>query len=206
MRYPLYLLLSIFLLSCQVPKVQTNAGKGDILKIDLFPFQSQHVHGSTIVELPNGDLLAAWYQGSGERWADDVSIMGARLRKGQNKWSAPFTMADVPDFPDINPVLFIDPQGQLWLLWYTVLANQWETSILKYRLSKNYQQAAGPPEWHWQEVIHPKPGGPAERGIQQNDPFVTSVVRQLALYDIYLFETLEEHSPEERGKPPEALG
>jgi hypothetical protein len=43
---------------------------------------AQHVHGSTVVELPNGGLLAAWFQGSGERWADDVAIMGARLAKG----------------------------------------------------------------------------------------------------------------------------
>jgi hypothetical protein len=44
----------------------------------IFPYQSEHVHGSTIVELPNGDLLSAWFQGSGERWADDVKIMGSR--------------------------------------------------------------------------------------------------------------------------------
>ncbi len=54
--------------------------------IEIFPLVNQHVHGSTIVELPNGDLLAAWFQGSGERWADDVAIMGARLRAGKNKW------------------------------------------------------------------------------------------------------------------------
>ena len=46
--------------------------------IDIFPLIKQHAHGSTIVELPNNDLLAAWFQGSGERWADDVAIMGSR--------------------------------------------------------------------------------------------------------------------------------
>jgi len=34
----------------------------------VFPYQDEHVHGSAIVELPNGDLLTAWFQGSGERW------------------------------------------------------------------------------------------------------------------------------------------
>jgi len=33
--------------------------------MEIFPLIKQHCHGSTIVELPNGDLLAAWFQGSG---------------------------------------------------------------------------------------------------------------------------------------------
>src|SRR5690349_16040418 len=74
----------------------------------IFPYQPEHVHGSTIVELPNGDVLTAWFQGSGERWADDVRIMGSRLIKGDTAWSVPFVMADVDGFPDINPILFMD--------------------------------------------------------------------------------------------------
>ncbi len=105
---------------------------------EIFPPVQEHVHGSTIVELPNGDLLAAWFQGSGERWADDVRIMGARLTKGEERWSKPFLMADTPGFPDINPILFMDAQKRLWLMWYTVIANQWETSLLKYRISEDY--------------------------------------------------------------------
>lgn len=155
---------------------------------DIFPLQTEHAHGSTIVELPNGDLLTAWFQGNGERWADDVRIMGARLHKGQKHWTKPFVMADVPDFPDINPVLFLDNRQQLWLVWYTVMANQWETSLLKYRISKNYQQADGAPEWHWQDVLHVKPGDPSERGVQPNDRFVQSVAQQQEAYGKYLME------------------
>ena len=159
---------------------------------EIFPLVSQHVHGSTVVELPNGDMLAAWFQGSGERWADDVAIMGARLarrgglRAGQKSWSKPFVMADVPGFPDINPILFMDPQNRLWLMWYTVLANQWETSLLKYRISEDYQRQDGAPEWHWQDVLHVKPGDPAERGIQPADRFVKSVERQIKEYSQYV--------------------
>src|SRR5688572_12335704 len=69
----------------------------------IFSLQDEHVHGSTIVALPNGDLLAAWFQGSGERWADDVRIMGSRLSKGDTAWAETFLMADVRGFPDINP-------------------------------------------------------------------------------------------------------
>jgi hypothetical protein len=112
--------------------------------------------------------------------------MGARRRKDDEKWSEPFIMADVPEFPDINPAMFIDPQNRLWLVWYTVIANQWETSLLKYRISENYMMSDGPPEWLWQDVLHVKPGDSSERGIQPNDRFVKSVERQVEEYAKYL--------------------
>lgn len=156
----------------------------------IFPYQSEHVHGSTIVELPNGDVLTAWFQGSGERWADDVRIMGSRLVKGDTAWSAPFLMADIDGFPDINPILFLDKQKRLWLMWYPVLANQWETSIPMYRLSEDYN-SPGPPKWNWQEVLLVKAGDKTERGIQPDDSFVKQVDQQLRDYEVYLKETLK---------------
>ena len=53
-----------------------NEKKAIISEEIIFPLQNEHTHGSSIVMLPNGDLLAAWFQGSGERSADDVRIMG----------------------------------------------------------------------------------------------------------------------------------
>ena len=167
----------------------------DLLQTEIFPPVQEHVHGSTIVELPNGDLLAAWFQGSGERWADDVTIMGARLKKGEDRWSKPFLMADTPGFPDINPILFLDAQNRLWLMWYTVIANQWETSLLKYRISEDYAQQAGAPKWTWQDVLHVKPGDSAERGIQPNDRFVKSIERQIEEYATYLREGIYASQP-----------
>jgi predicted neuraminidase len=131
-------------------------------------------------------MLAAWFQGHGERWADDVRIMGARLLNGEKEWGEPFVMADVPAFPDINPVLFIDNRETLWLVWYTVIANQWETSLPKYRVSNNYMQPAGAPKWEWQDDILFKPGDPTERGIQPGDKFVKSVARQMKAVRINL--------------------
>lgn len=123
----------------------------------IFPIQSEHSHGSSIVELPNGDLLAAWFQGSGERKADDVRIMGARLRKRDKQWGPPFLMADTPHLPDCNPVLFLNPDGKLFLVWIAVQANRWEQSILRVRTSTNYGNA-GAPIWDWQDNILLKPG------------------------------------------------
>lgn len=123
----------------------------------IFQPQSKHVHGSTIVECPNGDLIAAWFHGSGERSADDVVINGARLKKGASEWSPMFLMADTPNIPDCNPVLFIDSKNRLWLFWAVVHTNRWERVILKYRRAEKYD-GDGAPEWSWQDIILLRPG------------------------------------------------
>lgn len=123
----------------------------------IFPPQEKHVHASSIVECPNGDLLACWFHGSGERTATDVVIQGARLKKGAKEWSPVFLMADTPNLADCNPVLFIDKQNKLWLFWIAVPAGRWEQSILRYRTSTDYQKI-GPPHWDWQNIILLQPG------------------------------------------------
>jgi len=132
---------------------QENVIKSQML---IFPQQEKHVHGSSLVSLPNGDFLAAWFQGSGERTADDVLIMGSRLKKGTGKWSEPFLMADTPGIPDCNPVLFLNANGKLFLIWIAVQANVWEQSILRFRTSTDYSNA-GAPRWNWQDNILLKP-------------------------------------------------
>ncbi|MDP4283824.1 MAG: exo-alpha-sialidase [Bacteroidota bacterium] len=186
----LSLTLLVILAGCSVNrKVNKNqaSAKVDSLVIEnIFPFQSQHCHGSSIAELPNRDLLAAWFQGSGERTADDVAIKGARYNHKTHQWGEPFILADVPGFPDINPVLFIDGQSRLWLVWYTVLAYQWQSSILKYRISENYMQNSGAPEWSWQDMIPIKPGGSTPNGIGKNDEYVETLKRKYDDYYKYL--------------------
>jgi predicted neuraminidase len=124
---------------------------------EIFPRQPLHVHGSSLVALPNGDLLAVWFQGSGERTADDVVLMGSRKTKTSTTWSAPFLMADTPGIPDCNPVLFLNEKNELFLIWIAVLGNRWEQSILRVRRSLEYL-SQGPPTWHWQDNILLKPG------------------------------------------------
>lgn len=122
----------------------------------IFPPQALHTHGSSLVSLSNGDLLCAWFMGSGERTADDVKIMGARLIKGAKIWSAPFEMADTYNIPDCNPVLFLNNAGKLFLVWIAVGANRWESAILRVRTSIDFLQA-GAPKWNWQDNIFLKP-------------------------------------------------
>lgn len=123
----------------------------------IFPLEHWHNHSSMVVETPEGDLFATWFHGSGERQADDVRIEGARLKKGSRNWSPRFTLADTPGYPDTNCTIFIDPKQRLWLLWPTILANEWHTALMKYRISDNYRKD-GPPIWSESEVLHVTPG------------------------------------------------
>jgi predicted neuraminidase len=129
----------------------------------IFPPESWHNHSSSVVELPNGDMLVCWFHGSGERTADDVLIRGARWNHTTGKWSEPFLMADAPGFPETNPVLFIDSRQRLFFLWPLIVAHRWETALMKYRISTNYQQAEGPPKWEFQDNIVLVPKNIVER-------------------------------------------
>ena len=153
-----FFLLIIGFLFMQNTIGQTSPGKHPAIKQSmlLFPPQSEHAHGSSIVQLSNGDMLAAWFQGSGERKADDVRILGARLKKGESVWSKPFLMADTKQIPDCNPVLFLNNKGTLFLTWIAVVANRWENSVLVYKTSDDYLKT-GAPAWKTQNNIFLKP-------------------------------------------------
>jgi len=132
----------------------------------IFPLEHWHNHASCIVEGPNGDLLVCWFNGSGERTADDVKIEGARKRRGARAWSPRFTMADTLGYPDTNCAMFIDPQQRLWLLWPTILANEWHTALMKYKVSSRYQSELAP-VWDTNEVLHITPGPEFEATVKQ---------------------------------------
>lgn len=132
----------------------------------IFPLEHWHNHASSIVEAPNGDLLVCWFHGSGERQADDVIVEGARLKKGAKQWSPRFTMADTPGYPDTNCTMFVDPQGRLWLMWPTIMANLWESALMKYKISSQWT-GAGVPKWEVQEVLHVTPGQEFIDGVNQ---------------------------------------
>jgi predicted neuraminidase len=152
MRHPLALILAI------AGVAGAPAAEPQYSSELLFPLESWHNHSSSIVELPNRDLLVCWFHGSGERTADDVLIRGARWPSARRGWSPPFTMADAPGFPETNPVLFIDRRERLFFFWPLIIAHRWETALMKYRISTDYQQAVGPPAWAFQDniVIAPK--------------------------------------------------
>jgi formylglycine-generating enzyme required for sulfatase activity len=74
-------------------------------------------HNSALQALPNGDLLAAYYNTmlGGERDAC-VSIMTMRLRHGTNDWDMPSSWPDMVDADDEAPIFWND-NGKIWLFW-----------------------------------------------------------------------------------------
>ena len=141
----------------------------------VLPPQDQHVHSSSIVELPNGDLFAVYYRGSGERRADDVRLEGARLARGADAWSAPFPVADSPGFPDCNPIAFVDARGRLSVVWPAILDNRWESALLRYRTAPVPGWTAGAPRWNEGGVILLRPDNLKEK----TEPFARSVLASL---------------------------
>ncbi len=160
------IIFMLLLISVSVFAQQKNKYSSIVKEEFIFTPQHEHTHGSSIVALPNGDFLAVWFQGSGERNSDDVRIMGARLEKGKAVWSKPFVAADTPEIPDCNPVVFLNNKGKLFLVWIAVQGNQWEGSILRTRTSTNYNNP-GAPVWNWQDNILIKPGKEFEEEITQ---------------------------------------
>jgi predicted neuraminidase len=71
-------------------------------------------HASTVVELKNGELLAAWFGGTKEG-AGDVAIRTAR--RSESGWTAPVEVAREKGVATWNPVLFHTRDGKLWLYY-----------------------------------------------------------------------------------------
>lgn len=141
----------------------------------IFPLEHWHNHSSAIVETPKGDLFVCWFHGSGERTADDVKVEGARLKNGAKKWSERFLLADTPGYPDTNATLFIDPQKRLWMLYPTILANEWHTALMKYKISSNYE-GEGAPVWDMNDVLHVTPGPEFETTVNKElDAFAPQI-------------------------------
>lgn len=138
----------------------------------IFSADRGHVHASSVVETPNGSLLAVWYEngppndayyfrGGDEDKSDDVRIAGARLRPGGVSWDEPFVISDTFGVSDNNPALGIDGQKRLWLVHATLLAvpaRTWGSALLQYKVSTDYE-GAGVPRWDRSSVLVPKPDG-----------------------------------------------
>lgn len=175
-----------------------RAAEGPLYESELlFPLESWHNHSSSLVELPNGDLLVTWFHGSGERTADDVIIQAARWSHLKKSWGDRFTLADTPGFPDTNPMLFIDSHQKLFLFWPAIIANEWYTALMKYRISTDYQQASGPPKWEFQDniLLKPKDIGAKTRSVlgkdlKQANPFAAHASRLIALADDKYFSRM----------------
>src|ERR1017187_5560495 len=126
-----------------------------------------HVHASCIIEGPNGDLRAVWYENgpllpppyfSEQRdKSADVRIGGARKAREAQAWDKPFVMADTFGVSDNNPCLAVDKQNRLWLIYATLLGVPewgWGSALVRYRISSTFDHP-GAPIWDKQDILVP---------------------------------------------------
>ncbi|MDQ1257227.1 MAG: Neuraminidase (Sialidase)-like protein [Candidatus Hydrogenedentes bacterium] len=130
-----------------------------------------HVHASCVIECPNGDLRAVWYEngtplpppyyeGDQDKSAD-VRIGSARKPAGAAAWEAPFVITDTFGVSDNNPCLAIDRENRLWLVHATLLAvpeNAWGSGLVHYHVSADYD-APGVPKWLKENILAVHPHG-----------------------------------------------
>jgi predicted neuraminidase len=123
-------------------------------------------HAANMVELPNGDLLCVWFAGSMEG-SSDIKIALSRLPAGAARWTQPVWVSGDPQRSEQNPVLFLAPDGKLWLFYTAQLTRggtreEWArkvaageasggftmqyTSIIRRRISEDGGRTWGPIE------------------------------------------------------------
>ena len=138
----------------------------------LFAGDRGHVHASSVIETPGGQLLAVWYEngtprpqtffrGGDEDKRDDVRIAGARLAHGSTAWGDPFVISDTFGVSDNNPTLAIDAAKRLWLLHATLLAvpeRAWDSAILWYKIASEFE-GSGAPRWDHERLLVVQPNG-----------------------------------------------
>jgi predicted neuraminidase len=130
-----------------------------------------HVHASCIIECPNGDLRAVWYENgvplpppyfsAQKDKSDDVRIGGSRLPRGASAWEPPFVMTDSFGVADNNPCLIVDRSERLWLIHATLLGvpqSSWGSALVRYHISSDYSKS-GRPTWEQQEILVPHVDG-----------------------------------------------
>ena len=123
-------------------------------------------HSPALLELPNGDLLCAWFAGTFEG-SPDVSIICARLPKGALRWEEPVMVSGDPERSEQNPSLFLAPDGAVWAMYTAQLAraegkdNMQFTSIVRRQISCD-----GGKTWSAPDVLFPREGTFCRQPIQ----------------------------------------
>jgi predicted neuraminidase len=153
-----------WLLCLGLPLVRAGEPVSEVV----FVPEKKHNHASCLVEQPDGSWFVAWFRGSGERQSDDVGILGSRRRRKGGAWEKPFVVSDTEGFPDCNPSLAVAPDGRLWLFHPTILANTWESALLRVKVTRDWRRGA--PRWERNDVVVLRPGAEFDAAMSAHLP------------------------------------
>ncbi len=121
-------------------------------------------HCSTIVELPSGRLLTAWFAGTREK-ARDVAIWGASYDPATQTWGPQRVLAETPGRSMGSPVFYVTMNGTLRLWFLTmhhgrVIAGGWSLCTIKQQDSADEGETWSTPIFFrrgWFRVLRAKP-------------------------------------------------
>jgi len=125
-------------------------------------------HASSIIALPDGELLVAWGAGSDEL-ATDTRIVLSRRPSGSMAWTEPAVVADKQGRADANPVLFRAPDGVVWLIYVEMFGATFCESVVMAQTSSD-----GGTTW-----TSPRPLLPTVCTLVRNHPIVLNSGRWL---------------------------
>lgn len=107
------------------------------------PAATVQCHAANLAYLPDGTLTCVWFGGTMEGMGD-ISIYMSRLAPGASHWSAAEKLSDDPQRSEQNPLLFVAPDGKVWLLYTSQPAGNQDQSIVKRRISTDGGKTFGP--------------------------------------------------------------
>ncbi|OGE52289.1 hypothetical protein PENARI_c010G01440 [Penicillium arizonense] len=117
------------------------------------PALTSQCHASNLLQLPNGDLLCAWFGGSIEG-RPDICIYMSRLPAGHSSWTEAVKMTHDHTRSEQNPVLFRNPSnGEIRLLYTSQEAGNQDSAIVKQLISIDSGTA-----WSEPAVLFSDPG------------------------------------------------
>lgn len=99
------------------------------------PMFSKHNHCASIIECPNGDVLATWFSCEQEV-GREMTLVGSRLRMGNERWDAASLFWDAPD-RNMTGAFFWREGEAIHYFGALGVGGTWGQMIIYHRLSTN---------------------------------------------------------------------
>ncbi|WP_369814042.1 exo-alpha-sialidase [Frigoribacterium sp. Leaf186] len=106
------------------------------------PTATVQSHAANLAELPDGRLACVWFGGTQEG-VSDIHVWSSTLDAGT--WSEPVGLSDDPARSEQNPVLFVAPSGDVWLLYTAQRAGNQDSAEVRRRVSTDGGTTWGEP-------------------------------------------------------------
>ncbi|MDB5531006.1 MAG: hypothetical protein JWR51_4109 [Devosia sp.] len=102
-------------------------------------------HAANLAYLPDGTLTCVWFGGTMEGMGD-ISVYLSRLAPGNDTWSVAEQLSDDAAKSEQNPLIFVAPDGTVWLLYTSQTSGNQDGSVVKRRISTDGGKTFGPVE------------------------------------------------------------